>query len=155
MPASLPEASDKVLSVERYWGNHAQIRDLVGARIAIVGAGETAAAIALDLVQFGNPSLEITVVSPSGMAYTRGESFRESHVYSDPGKAGWSALTADHRREFINRTDRGVFSPAANRILDTAGKVEIAAGRVEGVRLDTDGTKSRSATCSPSPACWA
>ena len=50
------------------------------------------------------------------MLYSRGESYAENRLYSDPGD--WPGLAEAHRREFLARTDRGVFSRQAEAILN-------------------------------------
>jgi hypothetical protein len=52
----------------------------------------------------------IELASDHGVLYTRGERFTENRFYSDPTAAGWQRLAERHRREFLKRTDRGVFS---------------------------------------------
>ncbi|MFL6104101.1 MAG: hypothetical protein ACJ74K_12445 [Actinomycetes bacterium] len=51
-------------------------------------------------------------------------------MYSDPDAAGWRQLAERHRREFLKRTDRGVFSVQVQELLDRAGLVRTLAGRV-------------------------
>lgn len=137
VPAGVPE-HPHVLTIESFWRSYEGLAGLERARIAIVGAGETAAAVAIGLVQLGKPGLEIEIVSPMGMAYSRGESFRENRVYSDPAQGRWAMLTPQHRRDFITRTDRGVFSVQANKLLDQADTLAVAAGRLVGLALDGD-----------------
>jgi len=50
----------------------------------------------------------IDVLTSRGVLYSRGgELRRETVFYSDPGD--WPRLAESHRREFLDRTDRGVF----------------------------------------------
>ena len=78
--------------------------------------------------------------SPQVTLFTRGESFFENTLFSDP--TGWSALTLDERRDAMNRTDRGVFSARVqdallsdDRIRHLRGRVAHAVGRDGKVRL--------------------
>ncbi|MBI3505888.1 MAG: SidA/IucD/PvdA family monooxygenase [Proteobacteria bacterium] len=120
---------ERVLTAETFWKVLPRMeRD--SAHIAVVGTGETAASIALSLASIDNPSLSIDIVSPHAMAYSRGESFLENRVYSNPENGRWERLTLEDRRNFINRTDRGVFSLYAQRLLDQARAVEIVPGRL-------------------------
>lgn len=130
---------ERIVTVETFWPRFREIADAGNACVAIVGAGETAAAIALALVQHGASGLDLAIVSPLGMAYSRGESFRENRVYSDPAAGNWGTLTPAHRRDFIRRTDRGVFSQHATKLLDHAQNLEIIAGRLEEVSVGDDG----------------
>jgi mycobactin lysine-N-oxygenase len=72
----------------------------------VIGGGETAASILNEL--FRHRVSTITVISPQVTLFTRGESFFENTLFSDP--TGWNALTLAERRDALNRTDRGVFS---------------------------------------------
>lgn len=137
-PAGVPE-HPHVLTVETFWRDADRLWALEQGHVAIVGTGETAAAIATELATRGQPGLTIEIVSPVGMAYTRGESFRENRVYSDPTRGHWTMLTPEHRRDFIRRTDRGVFSQDASRVLDATGPVDIVPGKLTRVTIPADG----------------
>jgi mycobactin lysine-N-oxygenase len=69
----------------------------------------------------------VDVVTSRGVLYSRGENYDENRYYSDPGD--WPALAESHRREFIERTDRGVFSQQAERILNQSRGYRALAGR--------------------------
>lgn len=135
LPPSVP-THPRIFTVETFWRAYAMFQELEDAHVTIVGTGETAAAIAMGLVRPGKADLRIDIVSPLGMAYSRGESFRENRVYSDPVQGNWGLLTPQHRRDFIKRTDRGVFSQAATRLLDHAENIEIVAGRMASLQVD-------------------
>lgn len=130
------EEHESVLTTETFW---ARSREFLTSdeelRIAIVGSGETAAAVALALAQRAQAQHQLTIVSPSGVTYSRGESYRENKLYTDPDGSNWTMLTPKHRQEFIRRTDRGVFSQHAIRYLDQAQNLEIVAGRLQSVEL--------------------
>lgn len=125
-PPSL--ASDpRVLDGRTVWAELARLRRDPPAEVCVVGAGETAGATAVALLE-ALPGTRIEVVTPTGVLFTRGESFSESHLYSDP--AAWAALPPRQRRATVARTDRGVFSVAVQAVLDTADSVSTVAGRV-------------------------
>ena len=67
------------------------------------------------------------MVTSRGVLYSRGESYEENRFYSDPGD--WPQLAEAHRREFLERTDRGVFSPQAEAILNASHGLRTLAGR--------------------------
>ena len=69
------------------------------------------------------------------MLYSRGESFDENRFYSDPGD--WPRLAETHRREFLERTDRGVFSLQAEATLNQSRCFRTLAGRA--VAIDPGG----------------
>ena len=66
-----------------------------------------------------------------GVLYSRGESYDENRFYSDPGD--WPRLAEAHRREFLDRTDRGVFSLQAEATLNQARGFRALAGRAAAV----------------------
>lgn len=133
-PSGMPDHPD-VLTVEGFWERAAEILES-SRHLAIVGSGETAAAVALAAAQ---RTPQVTIVSPTGVTYSRGESFRENRLYTDPDGANWTMLTAAHRRDFIRRTDRGVFSQHAMRYLDRADNLELIAGRLVSIRPEATG----------------
>src|SRR4029077_18593084 len=69
----------------------------------------------------------IDVLTSRGVLYSRGESYEENRWYSDPGE--WPALAEGHRREFLERTDRGVFSQQAETVLNQSRGFRALAGR--------------------------
>lgn len=135
---SLP-VHDRLLTVESFWKQYRMFQDAADKRVAIVGSGENAAAIALALTQTGHETLQIEVLSPNGMTFSRGESFRENRVYSNADVGHWNQLTVADRKQFIYRTDRGVFSQHAQRALDHADNVNVVPGRMAGVVARSNG----------------
>ena len=77
----------------------------------------------------------IDVVTSRGVLYSRGESYEENRWYSDPGD--WPGLAESHRREFLERTDRGVFSQQAEAVLNASPGFRSLAGRA--VAIDAGG----------------
>jgi mycobactin lysine-N-oxygenase len=77
------------------------------ARIAIVGGGESALSAVAFLRAF-RPDAVLTVYTPT-LPLSRGESFLENRVFSDPDAVGWSSLDERTRRDFVKHCDRGVF----------------------------------------------
>jgi mycobactin lysine-N-oxygenase len=69
----------------------------------------------------------VEVLTDRGVLYSRGESYEENHLYSDP--AGWPRLAEAHRREFLGRTDRGVFSQQVEETLNRARGFRTLAGQ--------------------------
>ena len=59
------------------------------------------------------------------------ESYDENRFYSDPGD--WPRLAESHRREFLERTDRGVFSMQAEAILNHSRGFRTLAGRAAAI----------------------
>ena len=118
------------------------------AEIGVIGTGETAAAIVVALMDALRSSTFIEVISPSGVLYTRDEGFEENRFFSDPdGKlaslygghrhaANWPQLSEPDRREFLRRTDRGVFSHQAMEEISTAENVRSVLGTVRRIHAN-------------------
>ncbi len=128
----------KVLSIADFWDLAGKRRLPVSSRAAVIGGGETAGSAVDELVR--HDVLTVSVISPAATIYTRGESYFENALFSDPAK--WRALSLQERRDVIRRTDRGVFSVrvqenvlADNRVHHLQGRVVRVAERGEGVAL--------------------
>jgi len=101
-----------------------------GLDICVVGAGETAAAAVAALLSCLGEACRIFVVSPHSFIYSRGESFLENRVFTDPGT--WDEVSAKDRDEFIRRTDRSVFSQAVQEKINLSHiEVKCLPGRVD------------------------
>ncbi|MCC3315908.1 SidA/IucD/PvdA family monooxygenase [Nocardia africana] len=128
----------KVLSIADFWDLAGKRRLPVSSRAAVIGGGETAGSAVDELVR--HDVLTVSVISPAATIYTRGESYFENSLFSDPAK--WRALSLQERRDVIRRTDRGVFSVRVqenvlgdNRVHHLQGRVVRVAERGEGVAL--------------------
>lgn len=135
---SLLPGNPRVLSIAQFWDRAAGHDRINAERVAVIGGGETAASMLDEL--FRHRVSTITVISPQVTLFTRGESFFENALFSDP--TGWAALTLDERRDAIARTDRGVFSASVqdallvdDRIHHLRGRVAHAVGRDGQIRL--------------------
>lgn len=135
MPTGLPN-DDRILSTDRFWRGWEKYSTHRGARIAVVGTGETAASIAVTLGSAHHVEA-VDIISPLAMNYSRGESYVENHVYTDPFQANWFGLTVENRKDFIQRTDRGVFSIVVKKQLDEMDCLEIIPGRLTKVEVDS------------------
>lgn len=134
---SVLPGNPRVLSIAQFW-HRAQHEFITAERVAVIGGGETAAAMLNEL--FRHRVSTITVIAPQVTLFTRGEGFFENALFSDP--TDWSSLTVAERRDAIARTDRGVFSAsvqeallADDRIRHLRGRVAHAVGREERIRL--------------------
>ncbi|WP_167107509.1 NADPH-dependent L-lysine N(6)-monooxygenase MbtG [Mycobacterium sp. DL592] len=116
----------QVLSIARFW-QLASRRDRIDAeRVAVIGGGETAASMLDEL--FHHRVSTITVISPQATLFTRGESFFENRLFSDP--TDWAGLSVAERREVMARTDRGVFSARVQDSLLADDRIRHLRGRV-------------------------
>ena len=138
-PLTLPTISCDnthcILDGRTFWLKRQLFTSMQGGRVAVIGSGETAASIAVSLLSV--PGLSIDIISRRGVIYTRGESYAESHLFSDPEL--WPELSEQERQEFIQRTDRGVFSRAAQQALDAATNVSITPGAAIGAAVENGG----------------
>lgn len=124
----------KVLSIAEFWDLAGRRALPASSRAAVIGGGETAGSALDELVR--HDVLTVAVISPQPTIYTRGESYFENALFSDPTR--WSGLEADERREVIRRTDRGVFSVRVQENLVGDSRVHHLRGRVARV-ADRDG----------------
>ncbi|QIS17738.1 SidA/IucD/PvdA family monooxygenase [Nocardia terpenica] len=116
----------KVLSIADFWELAGNRRLPASSRAAVIGGGETAGSAMDELVR--HDVLSVSVISPNATIYTRGESYFENALFSDPTR--WAGLSADERREVIRRTDRGVFSVRVQESLLGDNRVQHVRGRV-------------------------
>jgi len=135
---SLLPGNPRMLSIAQFWDRAASHDRINAERVAVIGGGETAAAMLNEL--FRHRVSSITVISPQATLFTRGEGYFENSLFSDP--TNWPALTLAERRDALARTDRGVFSSnvqeallADDRIHHLRGRVAHAVGRDGQIRL--------------------
>jgi mycobactin lysine-N-oxygenase len=122
-----PHDHPRVLDGRTYWLAARELRRDRAMAVCVVGSGETAASVVIDLVKRCHKRSTIDVLTARGVLYSRGESYDENRFYSDPGD--WPRLAEGHRREFLERTDRGVFSLQAEAALNQARGFRTLAGR--------------------------
>ncbi|GFG75369.1 NADPH-dependent L-lysine N(6)-monooxygenase MbtG [Mycobacterium botniense] len=123
---SLLPGNPRVLSIAQFWDRAAAHDRITAERVAVIGGGETAASILDEL--FHHRVSTITVITPQVTLFTRGESFFENSLFSDP--TDWAALTLEERRDAIARTDRGVFSASVQEALLADDRIHHLRGRV-------------------------
>lgn len=140
-----PRSHPRILDGDSFWRRVDELGRLCKTtptplRIGVIGTGETAAAIVVSLLNTVKDTAQIEVISPYGVLYSRDEGFDENRLFSDPdgsiacqhGNARntlvWSSLTERDRREFVRRTDRGVFSLPAMQEINRAENVRTVMG---------------------------
>lgn len=150
-PKRFPGQSDdsRILDGRSFWQQMRIFQDFRGGAIAVIGGGETAAAIVvalLDLVE--RSTVAIDVFTGHGAVFTRDESYDLNRYFSDPDGAKWTELSPESRREIIHRADRKVWSPLAKQLIDGRELVTTKVGKVQTIRahgnslrvfLDVDG----------------
>ena len=136
-------ASDRILDGKTFWQNLA-LFDLppLGShedprQICVIGNGETAASILVELISRLNPEdNQIFLVNKQGMIFSRGENYFENSVYTYQDTVViWKELTEEHRREIVKHTDRGVFSLSSLSKINHARNVLMVKGEVDGLVL--------------------
>ena len=127
-----PEQHPRVLDGRSFWLRPRAVTRERAQSVCVIGGGETAASVVVTLLKMTHKRSTVDVLSSRGVLYSRGESYEENRLYSDPGD--WPRLAEAHRREFLERTDRGVFSQQAEATLNAAPGFRTLAGRA--VRID-------------------
>ena len=130
--AGQPDWHPRVLDGRSYWLHEQAISSRVAQNACVIGSGETAASVVISLVSRLPKHSAVDVLTSRGVLYSRGESYEENRLYSDPGE--WPALAEAHRREFLVRTDRGVVSLQAEQILNQARGFRTLAGRAVAIQ---------------------
>ncbi len=124
----------RVLGIAEFWDLAGRRQLPVSSRAAVIGGGETAGSALDELSR--HDAMTISVISPMPTLYTRGESYFENAMFSDPTK--WSSLGDTERRELIRRTDRGVFSVRVQEALLADNRIHHVQGRVTRVQSRGD-----------------
>jgi mycobactin lysine-N-oxygenase len=126
-----PRGHARVLDGRTYWLAAHELQHERALNVCVAGSGETAASVVIDLLKRFHRHSVIDVLTTRGVLYSRGESYDENRFFSDPGD--WPRLAEAHRREFLDRTDRGVFSLQAEATLNRARGFRALAGRAVAV----------------------
>jgi mycobactin lysine-N-oxygenase len=109
--------------------------------VAIVGGGESALSCMMFLRGF-RPHSRFTIYTPM-LPMSRGESFLENRVFSNPDEIEWTALDQTTRRDFVKHSDRGVFDPPSLAAIAYDDRCRFVTGRVTDVAAARDGTGVR------------
>ena len=125
--AGQPREHPRVLDGRSYWLAERVADEQVASSACVIGSGETAASVVISMLSKAHKRSTVDVLTSRGVLYTRGESYDENRFYSDPGD--WPGLAETHRREFLERTDRGVFSVQAEATLNRSPGFRTLAGR--------------------------
>jgi mycobactin lysine-N-oxygenase len=127
-----PRQHPRVFDGRSYWLAEREFQTQIAKNVCVIGSGETAASVVISMLAKSHKRSTVDVVTSRGFLYSRGESYDENRFYSDPGD--WPHLAEGHRREFLERTDRGVFSSQAEAILNASHGFRTLAGRA--VRIE-------------------
>jgi mycobactin lysine-N-oxygenase len=138
-----PDAASRIFHCDSRRSEFARIPKGQSADIGIVGGGESALSCVAFLRAF-RPDAQLTIYT-TGLPLSRGESFLENRVFSNPDDVDWGALDLQLRRDFVKHCDRGVFdaNSLAGLAYDDRCRFEIgrvvrvaSAGPDRGVSID-------------------
>jgi mycobactin lysine-N-oxygenase len=144
------EAAPRVLDCESGRMQIARVPSEESADVAIVGGGESALSC-MEFVRARRPDADLTVYT-ADLPMSRVESFLENRVFSRPDELDWCSLDLDARRQFVLRSDRGVFG--APRVAPFAfdPRCRFVGGRVAHLAAARGGRKVRVAFTSTAGA---
>lgn len=138
-----PAVADRVFHCDSKREEFARIPEGKRCDVAIVGGGESALSATMFLREL-RPDCRFTIYTPL-LPMSRGESFLENRVFSNPDVVEWESLDEQTRRDFVKHSDRGVFDPPSLEKIAYDDRVEFALGRVtdvgaagEGVSLECE-----------------
>jgi mycobactin lysine-N-oxygenase len=106
----------------------ARIPEHEPSEVAVVGGGESALSCVMFLRGL-RPSARFAIYTPM-LPMSRGESFLENRVFSDPDTVEWADLDQETRRDFVKHSDRGVFDPPSLAAIAYDDRVRFVCGRV-------------------------
>ena len=126
-----PAVAGRVFHCDSRREEFAELPEESSCDVAIVGGGESALSCMMFLRGF-RPGCRFTVYTPMA-PMSRGESFLENRVFSNPDEIEWEALDVRTRRDFVKHSDRGVFDPPSLAAIAYDDRCRFAIGRVEEV----------------------
>jgi mycobactin lysine-N-oxygenase len=137
-----PAVADRVFHCDSRRDEFAHIPEDERRDVAIVGGGESALSATMFLRGM-RPDCRFTIYTPM-LPMSRGESFLENRVFSNPDAVEWESLDEQTRRDFVKHSDRGVFDPPSLAAIAYDDRCRFVVGRVtdvgtaagEGVRLE-------------------
>ncbi len=123
-----PDAAPRIFHCDSRRNEFSRIPFDQDSDIGIVGAGESALSCVAFLRAF-RPNAQLTIYTAS-LPMSRGESFLENRVFSNPDDVDWSSLDLQSRRDFVKHCDRGVFDPHTLSTLAHDDSCQFVIGRV-------------------------
>jgi mycobactin lysine-N-oxygenase len=135
-----PSVAAQVFHCDSKRGEFGAIPEDRECSIGVVGGGESALSCVMFLRGF-RPRCRFTVYTPL-LPLSRGESFLENRVFSNPDVVEWEALDQQARRDFVKHSDRGVFDPPSLAAIAYDDRCKFVTGRVGDVGAGEDGCVS-------------
>ncbi len=136
-----PGIAERVFHCDSRREEFAQLPEEEPCDVAIVGGGESALSCTMFLRGF-RPHSRFTIYTPM-LPMSRGESFLENRVFSNPDEVEWTALDQRTRRDFVKHSDRGVFDPPSLAAIAYDDRCRFVTGRVTDVAAARDGAGVR------------
>jgi mycobactin lysine-N-oxygenase len=136
-----PAIAGRVFHCDSRREEFAELPEESACDVAIVGGGESALSCMMFLRGF-RPRSRFTVYTPM-LPMSRGESFLENRVFSNPDEVEWTALDQTTRRDFVKHSDRGVFDPPSLAAIAYDDRCRFVTGRVTDVAAARDGAGVR------------
>jgi mycobactin lysine-N-oxygenase len=138
-----PAVAPRVFHCDSRRSEFARLPEERGCDVAVVGGGESALSCVMFLRGL-RPRSRFTIYTPM-LPMSRGESFLENRVFSNPDEVEWGSLDLQTRRDFVKHSDRGVFDPPSLAAIAYDDRCRFVTGRVtdvgsarggDGVRLE-------------------
>jgi mycobactin lysine-N-oxygenase len=134
-----PAVASRVFHCDSKRDEFARIPEDRACDVAIVGGGESALSATMFLRSL-RPLCQFTIYTPM-LPMSRGESFLENRVFSNPDVVEWEALDQQTRRDFVKHSDRGVFDPPSLAAIAYDDRCRFVTGRVTDVGSVADGER--------------
>ncbi len=136
-PISLRNQADhfRITNSQTFWhaSSLSRLKRLRAGRVAVIGSGETAATVVLELSRILQTDIQINLIHPRPQLPTRSQSGYENIHYSDPSEyIKWPEAM---RLEFLKATDRGVVSPTSIAQLNRTDNVIPTPGRAVAAKI--------------------
>ena len=132
-----PGVADRIFHCDSRRSEFARLPEDRASDVAVVGGGESALSCVMFLRGF-RPLARCTVYTPM-LPMSRGESFLENRVFSNPDEVQWASLDLQTRRDFVKHSDRGVFDPPSLAAIAYDDRCRFVTGRVTDVGAPGDG----------------
>lgn len=136
-----PAIAERVFHCDSRRDEFALLPEESACDVAIVGGGESALSCMMFLRGF-RPRSRFTIYTPM-LPMSRGESFLENRVFSNPDEVEWTALDQTTRRDFVKHSDRGVFDPPSLAAIAYDDRCRFVTGRVTDVSAARGGAGVR------------
>ncbi len=132
-----PSVAGRLFHCDSKRSEFARLPEEVPCEIGVVGGGESALSCVMFLRGF-RPLARCTVYTPM-LPMSRGESFLENRVFSNPDAVEWRELDLQTRRDFVKHSDRGVFDPPSLAAIAYDDRCRFVTGRVRDVGSPASG----------------